>query len=84
MGKYHEQFAGLRWVIEFKYYSNRDFRKFNTAIDAFEKQAEDTAQIAGYVEDLRQGISRSPNSSVRHLLFWQYGLFAFLRSNQAL
>src|SRR5689334_7898901 len=38
VGKYHEQFAGLRWVIEFKYYSNSEFRKLNTTIEAFELQ----------------------------------------------
>jgi Predicted AAA-ATPase/PD-(D/E)XK nuclease superfamily len=53
VGKYHEQFAGLRWIIEFKYYSNSEFKKFNTTIDAFELQAEDAHQIAGYTETLR-------------------------------
>lgn len=27
VGKYHEKFAGLRWVIEFKYYANAELRK---------------------------------------------------------
>lgn len=54
VGKYHDQFAGLRWVIEFKYYSNTEFRKFNTTIDAFTLQEEDKQQIAGYVEGVRQ------------------------------
>ena len=54
VGKYHEKFAGLRWVIEFKYYSNREFRKLKTGIDAFQLQAEDTVQIAGYAEGLQK------------------------------
>jgi hypothetical protein len=54
VGKYHEQFAGLRWVIEFKYYSNTEFRKFKTTIEAFTLQAEDTVQINGYGEGLRR------------------------------
>ena len=54
VGKYHEQFAGLRWVIEFKYYSNTEFRQFNTTLEKFTVQPEDTAQIAGYVADLRR------------------------------
>jgi hypothetical protein len=54
VGKYHEKFAGLRWVIEFKYYSNAEFAKLKTTIEAFHLQAEDTLQIAGYVEGLRQ------------------------------
>ena len=54
VGKYHQRFAGLRWVIEFKYYSNRAFNKFKTTIEDFTLQPEDTAQIAGYVEGLTQ------------------------------
>jgi len=54
VGKYHEKFAGLRWVIEFKYYSNTKFKEFKTTIDKFEVQEEDTQQIAGYVEGLKK------------------------------
>jgi hypothetical protein len=54
VGKYHEKFAGLRWVIEFKYYSNAEFRKFNTTIESFTLQAEDTVQINSYAEGLQR------------------------------
>ncbi len=54
VGKYHEKYAGLRLVIEFKYYSNTEFKQFRTTIDEFHLQDEDTEQIAGYVEGLRQ------------------------------
>lgn len=54
VGKYHEQFAGLRYVIEFKYYSNAEYARFKTPLDEFPLQAEDTQQIAGYVQGLRQ------------------------------
>ncbi len=54
VGKYHEQFAGLRYVIEFKYYSNTEFKTFKTPLEAFQLQEEDLNQIAGYVEGLRQ------------------------------
>jgi hypothetical protein len=54
VGKYHEQFAGLRLVIEFKYYSNTEFKKLKTTIDTMQLQPEDTEQIAGYVEGLEQ------------------------------
>ncbi|MCP4403757.1 MAG: AAA family ATPase [bacterium] len=54
VGKYHEKYAGLRIVIEFKYYSNTEFTHFKTPIDEFLLQDEDTGQIAGYVEGLRQ------------------------------
>jgi len=54
VGKHHEKFAGLRWVIEFKYYSNTQFKKRGTSIEAFELQKEDKDQIAGYVEGLKK------------------------------
>lgn len=54
VGKYHEKFAGLRWVIEFKYYSNAELRKLNTTIETFALQNEDTEQIQGYAADLRK------------------------------
>lgn len=54
VGKYHEQFAGMRAVIEFKYYSNNEFKKFDCSIEDFQLQEEDTRQIAGYVKGLRQ------------------------------
>jgi hypothetical protein len=52
VGKYNECFAGVRMVIEFKYYSNTAFRKLKTPLDTFTLQPEDTEQIAGYVEGL--------------------------------
>ena len=70
VGKYHEQFAGLRWVIEFKYYSNSEFRKLNTSIDLFELQAEDTAQIAGYVEGLRH---EYPEAQIAQFVIYCFG-----------
>lgn len=52
VGKYNECFAGIRMVIEFKYFSNAEFRKLKTTIEDFTLQPEDTEQIAGYVEGL--------------------------------
>ncbi len=54
VGKYHEKFAGLRWVMEFKYFSNTKFKEFKTTLEEFELQEEDTQQIAGYVEGLKE------------------------------
>ena len=60
VGKYNERFANLRWAIEFKYYSNTEFkRKFKTTIAALALQAEDTEQINGYAEGLRQEFPRA-------------------------
>ena len=54
VGKFHECFAGLRIVIEFKYFSNAEFKRFKTTIEDFRLREEDTVQIAGYVAGLRQ------------------------------
>ncbi len=54
VGKYHEKFAGLRWVIEFKYYSNRKMQREKIKIDDFALDAADTNQICGYAEGLQQ------------------------------
>ncbi len=70
VGKYHEQFAGLRYVIEFKYYSNTEFKHFKTPIDEFILQEEDTRQIAGYVEGLRQ---EYPEAQVSQFVIYCFG-----------
>ncbi|MFQ5617157.1 MAG: PD-(D/E)XK nuclease domain-containing protein, partial [Anaerolineales bacterium] len=70
VGKYHERFAGLRWVIEFKYYSNAGFKKLKTRIEDFELQAEDTRQIAGYVEGLRQ---EYPEARIEQFVIYCFG-----------
>lgn len=59
VGKYNERFANLRWVIEFKYYSNTEFTKFKTTIADFQLQAEDTTQVNGYAEGLQQEFPRA-------------------------
>ncbi len=70
VGKYHEKFAGLRLVIEFKYYSNTEFKKFKTAIADFALQEEDTRQIAGYVEGLMQ---EYPEARVSQFVIYCFG-----------
>ncbi len=70
VGKYHEQYAGLRWVIEFKYFSNSEFRRFNTTIEAFELRPEDTVQIAGYVEGVRQ---EYPEAQISQFVIYCFG-----------
>ena len=54
VGKYHEQFAGLRWVIEFKYIPNSRLRTEKIDIGGFALPAEDSEQIEGYAQGLRQ------------------------------
>jgi len=71
VGKYHEKFAGLRWVIEFKYYSNTELkRRFKTSIKNFTLQAEDTAQIKGYVEGLRE---EYPKANISLFVIYCFG-----------
>jgi len=54
IGKYHEKFAGMRWVIEFKYFSNAELQRMKTSIEDFTLRPEDTEQLAGYVDGLRR------------------------------
>ena len=70
VGKYHEQFAGLRWVIEFKYYSNVEFKKFKTSLAEFQLQAEDTRQIAGYVAGLEE---EYPEAQISQFVIYCFG-----------
>ncbi len=67
VGKYNECFAGVRMVIEFKYYSNAEFKKLKTTIEKFTLQPEDTEQIAGYVEGLRREYPEAKVS--RHVIY---------------
>jgi hypothetical protein len=53
IGKFHEKFAGRRWVIEFKYYSNSELTKMKTTVENFTLQEADTEQIRGYAAGLR-------------------------------
>ncbi len=70
VGKYHEQFAGLRWVIEFKYYSNTAFKKLKTSIADFDLEPDDTTQIAGYVEDLKK---EYPEAKISQFVIYCFG-----------
>lgn len=70
VGKYHEKFAGLRWVIEFKYYSNAEFRRFATPIDGFTLQEEDRRQVAGYADALRL---EHPEARIEQFVIYCFG-----------
>ena len=67
VGKYNECHAGVRMVIEFKYFSNSEFARMKTSIADFIPRPEDTDQIAGYVE----GLSREyPEARVsQHMIY---------------
>lgn len=70
VGKFNECYAGLRWVIEFKYYSNTEFAKFKTKIENFQLQIEDTQQIAGYVEGLQ---TEYPSAHISQFVIYCFG-----------
>jgi hypothetical protein len=56
-------------VIEFKYYSNAEFKKLKTPIEDFNLQPEDTEQIAGIRGRAAPGIPGGPNLPVCYLLY---------------
>jgi hypothetical protein len=70
VGKYNEIYAGLRWVIEFKYYSNAEFKKLKTSLEDFQLQEEDTRQIQGYADGLRQEF---PNARISLFVIYCFG-----------
>ncbi|QTA78114.1 AAA ATPase-like domain-containing protein [Desulfonema limicola] len=70
VGKFHEKFADIRMVIEFKYYSNAEFKKFKTAVRDFKLQDKDTEQIMGYAQGLRQ---EYPNAQISLYVIYCFG-----------
>ena len=70
IGKFNEKFAGMHWVMEFKYFSNAEFSKMKTQIDAFVLRDEDTAQITGYAQGIRQ---RYPESQIKRFVIYCFG-----------
>jgi hypothetical protein len=70
VGKHHEKFAGLRWVIEFKYYSNRKIKALKTNIEQFKLIEADTEQIKGYVEGLKQ---EYPEAKISQFVIYCFG-----------
>ncbi len=70
VGKYHEKFAGIRIVIEFKYFSNTELKKMKTTVKNFRLRKEDTLQIAGYVQGLKQ---EYPESKVSQFVIYCFG-----------
>jgi hypothetical protein len=74
VGKYHERFAGVRIVIEFKYFSNSELKKMKTTVKKFSLREEDTLQIAGYVEGVKQ---EYPHQEYPNVKISQYVIYCF-------
>ncbi len=70
VGKFHEKFAGIRMVIEFKYFSNAELKKMKTTVKKFRLRNEDTLQISGYVEGLK---SEYPNAEISQYVIYCFG-----------
>jgi hypothetical protein len=71
VGKYHEKFARLRWVIEFKYISNTELsKKYKTNLDGFQLIQADTEQINGYVDGLRK---EYPEANISQFVIYCFG-----------
>jgi hypothetical protein len=70
VGKFNEKFAGLRWVIEFKYFSNTEWTGMKTSIEDFSVREEDTVQIRGYAEGLR---NEYPEADIRLFVIYCIG-----------
>jgi len=70
VGKYNEKFAGVRMVIEFKYFSNAELKKMKTTVKKFRLRKEDTLQIAGYAEGLK---SEYPLAEISQYVIYCFG-----------
>ncbi len=74
VGKYHERFAGLRWVIEFKYLSNTEFSRMKVKLKDFELKKEGTIQIEGYAKGLKH---EYPEAQIRLFVIYCIGNTGF-------
>ncbi len=70
MGRYNQKFAGRRWIIEFKYFSNAELIRTKTRIDEFSLRVEDTEQIIGYAEGAKQ---EEPSSVLNLYVIYCFG-----------
>ena len=67
VGKNERQFAGMHWIIEFKYYSRRKMREKEINVKTFQSVKEDVSQVQGYGEGLRQ---KSPDAKLSMFLVY--------------
>jgi hypothetical protein len=83
IGKYHTQFAGLRFLLEFKYYSNARLNKISPGLPAtdkisqFQPPAKDSEQLKGYEAQWKQQHPGSGNKSFLIYCFGNQGFRVF-------
>ena len=70
VGKYHEKFAGLRWVLEFKYIANSKLQRDQLTIDTFTLPANAQAQLQGYASGLQQ---EYPEAQIALFIIYCFG-----------
>ena len=70
IGKFNEKFAGLRIVIEFKYYSNTATKKMKAPVDNFKAKKKDTDQLKKYVANIKE---LWPESTIESYLIYCFG-----------
>ncbi|MCA1914989.1 MAG: PD-(D/E)XK nuclease domain-containing protein [Methanospirillum hungatei] len=59
----------MRWIIEFKYYSNADCAKKKCSLNDFSYKQRDIEQIRGYARGLKEEDPEAKISVVRSPLF---------------
>ena len=74
VGKFHSPHAGLRYLIEFKYYSNEMVKKQNIDIQNFQLLAEDKQQVQAYAKDL---LAEEPNVHLSSFVIYCFGNLGF-------
>ena len=70
VGKFHERFAGIRWIIEFKYYSNTECSKMKCSPKEFTYDPKDSEQIRGYAEGLKE---EYPEAKIQLFVVYCFG-----------
>ncbi|MCP4132875.1 MAG: AAA family ATPase [bacterium] len=70
VGKYNTDFAGFRYIIEFKYYSNNEVKKQKLDIKNFQLIPADKEQLDGYCRGLKQ---EYPEARVSKYLIYCFG-----------
>jgi len=70
IGKYDQKYAGLRFVVEFKYISNAKFKKMKTPVKNFKLKKKDADQLKNYVDSLKKSY---PTATIKEYLIYCFG-----------
>jgi len=70
VGKYNEKYAGLRIVIEFKYFSNIKLKDLKISIDQFQLREKDATQLKNYGKYIKNSW---PQATIEQYLIYCFG-----------